>query len=635
MSAFSKNHWATLLAVGLPLLVGGCAGGGLSNPSSGPAPAQQASATHLDALILADRLKAEGNVSSAASMYQQAHQANPGDVRPLMGLGDSFLAMGQNANAAEAYSAALAIQPENLDALRGLGHTRILLGQPQFALTQYQTAVRLAPNDVRALNGLGVAQDQMGDHKAAQQTYRKILAIDPGNSSAKNNMALSLALSGDDEGAIKLLEDISRSSSASTVNRQNLALVYGMSGKFDKAEQVGRADQADDVVRRNIAAWNATSDSEARQQMLKQSLGVELKGRQYTPAAQPTMPLTNLAQASAADQPVYIAPDDGGTLPLITTGKSGQAQSAPAIQSTDVVMKRSTGDSWSDDWDEELVDATDIQQGGTSQSSASAEAPLPPVPESTENGSNGHTQVADAGSTDSKSSPFLPARNVIAEKKPEAQEPKPAQLAAAPARDESEADAQVKVATASPAPAEKAESAAADHTTPAAEVTSTAEVAPTSEAKPAEEPKADLQVTEAKPASDIAVVETQTAEATVKATDLGGAKVYTVQIASYRSETEATAGWTNLTAEQKDLLDGLPHSVAKADLGGTKGIYYRLQAGAFGDKKDAKALCSGLKSRSIDCMVVEATAASTTAAPAKPTQQSMLATDESFIVSAR
>lgn len=635
MSAFSKNHWATLLAVGLPLLVGGCAGGGLSNPSSGSAPAQQASATHLDALILADRLKAEGNVSSAASMYQQAHQANPGDIRPLMGLGDSFLAMGQNANAAEAYSAALAIQPENLDALRGLGHTRILLGQPQFALTQYQTAVRLAPNDLRALNGLGVAQDQMGDHTAAQQTYRKVLAIDPGNSSAKNNMALSLALSGDNEGAIKLLEDVSKSSSASTVNRQNLALVYGMSGKFDKAEQVGRADQADDVVRRNIAAWNATSDSEARQQLLKQSLGVELKGRQYTPAAQPTMPLTNLAQASAADDPVYIAPDDSGNLPLITTGRSAQTQSTPTMQSGDVVMKRTTGDSWSDDWDEELVDATDLQHGGTSQSSASADAPLPPVPEATDNGPTGNTQVADAGSTDSKSSPFLPARNVIAEKKPEAEEAKTAQLTVPPAPESSQTDAQVKVATVSPAPAENAEFGVAEHATPAPEAALTAEATLTTESKSAEEPKADPQVAEAKPASDIAVVETQTAEATVKATDLGGAKVYTVQLASYRSESEATAGWTSLTTEQKDLLAGLPHSVAKADLGGTKGIYYRLQAGTFGDKKDAKALCSGLKSRSIDCMVVEATAAPATATPAKTMQQSMLATDQSFIVGAR
>lgn len=623
MSASSKNHWATLLAVGLPLLVGGCAGGGLSNPESAPAPTQKASTAHLDALILADRLKAEGNVSSAASMYQQAHQANPGDVRPLLGLGDSFLAMGQNANAAEAYGAALAIQPENLDALRGLGHTRILLGQPQFAVTQYQTAVRLAPNDVRALNGLGVAQDQIGDHKAAQETYRKVLAVDPGNQSAKNNMALSLALSGDNDGAIKLLEDISKSSTASTVNRQNLALVYGMSGKLDKAEQIDRADLPDDVVRRNIAAWNATADSEARQQLLKQSLGVELKGRQYSPAAQPTMPLTNLAQASATDEPVYLSTEDNGTLPLITTGKSAQAQSAPAIQTTDVVMKRSTGDSWSDDWDEELVDAADIQRGTTGQAAA-VEAPLPPVPEASTSHS---TQVAEAAPTESSGSPFLPARNVIADKPAQTDEAQPAPTTAAAASDQPKADAEVKMVVTTPGPAESAAAPTAEPTSaqPAA--------APTAEATHSETPAMEPKPAEIAPASDLAVVETKTAEATVTATDLGGAKIYTVQIASYRSESEAATGWNNLTADQKDLLAGLPHSVAKADLGANKGVFYRLQAGAFGDKKDAKALCSGLKSRSIDCMVVEATAAE--AGSAKPTRQSMLATDKSFVVGAR
>ena len=117
---------------------------------------------------------------------------------------------------------------------------------------------------------------------------------------------------------------------------------------------------------------------------------------------------------------------------------------------------------------------------------------------------------------------------------------------------------------------------------------------------------------------------------TAKAIDV--AKVYTVQIASYRSEQEASAGWQTLTTEQSDLLAKLPHAVAKADLGADKGIYYRLQAGSFNDRKDAKALCSDLKDRSIDCMVVEAAPA--TAAPTS-TRQSTLAPNDSFVIGAR
>ena len=96
---------------------------------------------------------------------------------------------------------------------------------------------------------------------------------------------------------------------------------------------------------------------------------------------------------------------------------------------------------------------------------------------------------------------------------------------------------------------------------------------------------------------------------TVTAKTMDVAKLYTVQIASYRSEQEASAGWQALATEQADLLAKLPHAVAKADLGAEKGVFYRLQAGSFSDRKEAKALCSDLKNHSIDCMVVEATPA--------------------------
>jgi cell division septation protein DedD len=119
---------------------------------------------------------------------------------------------------------------------------------------------------------------------------------------------------------------------------------------------------------------------------------------------------------------------------------------------------------------------------------------------------------------------------------------------------------------------------------------------------------------------------------TVTAKTIDVAKVYTVQIASYRSEQEAAAGWQTLATAQADLLGKLPHEVAKADLGAEKGVFYRLQAGAFSDRKDAKALCSNLKDHSIDCMVVEATPA--TATPTS-SQQSMLDPGNSFVIGAR
>jgi Flp pilus assembly protein TadD len=560
--------------------------------------AGQTGAAPTNALAMADRLKAEGNVTSAVSMYQQAHYANPNDIRPLLGLGDSLLAISANADAAQAFSSALAIDPNNLEALRGLGHARILMGQPQFAVTQYQTAVRIAPKDIRSLNGLGVAQDMVGDHAAAQATYKQVLALDPNNQSAKNNLALSLALTGDNAGAIEILEDLSKSAGSTTVNRQNLALVYGVSGQLDQARQVSSADLPPDAVDRNIAAMRANGDEASKQLLLKQSIGVELKGRQYAATAKPIMPLANLAQASATDQPVYISGTEGSAMPVITTGKHTQPAPTAVELTTKTAAKRSTGDDWSDEWDEELVDATDVRGTQTAALAKPADEPHP-----------------------TKQSPFLSSSNAIADDK-----------AATPVEAEAPPKAPAMAATETK-PAAPAATAMEPERPASTTATTTEPTEPTEPTKPVTTEMAAAKVEPATAPEAATTTVTASTSPAVTTTQVAVAKVYTVQLASYRSEAEATAGWQTLTTEQNDLLAKLPHAVAKADLGADKGIYYRLQAGSFSDRQAAKALCSDLQTRSIDCMVVEA-APTETPSPAK-TQQSMATPNSPIVIGAR
>jgi Flp pilus assembly protein TadD len=626
----SNRHWATLLAVGLPLLVAGCAGGGMATHGGPAAPgAPTANASHMDALALADRLKSEGNFSSAVSMYQQANQAHPNDVRPWLGLGECLLAMGSNADAAQAYSGALGIDPNNLEALRGLGHARILLGQPQFALTQYQNALKVAPNDTRILNGLGVAEDMVGDHAAAQKNYHQVLTLDPANQAAKNNLALSLALAGDDAGGIKILEDVSKSASATAVNRQNLALLYGASGQMQQAEQVSRADLPQDAVNRNMAAWGANGDAAQRQELLKQSLGVELKGRQYAPAAKPPTPLTNLAQSSSLEeQPLYMSAQEGDTMPVITTDKP--AKSAQTAQATEVVVRPpTTKDGWSE-WDEQLVDATDVN-GATNTPTAAAPAGAPSAAPST---------ATTAPSQDSGSPRFLSSSNAIADDKPATSATTAESTPAAPATPSKPAatsSAPTQMAAVPSTTSATAEKPATPASAPAAATTTAAEKpvastppTPAAASTPATTPAATTTASATAPAA--AGADSAASSMTVTAKTIDAAKIYTVQIASYRSEQEASARWQALTTKQSDLLGKLPHAVAKADLGAEKGVFYRLQAGSFSDRNAAKALCSDLKNHSIDCMVVEASPAA--AAPTS-TQQSMLAPGDSFVIGAR
>jgi hypothetical protein len=79
---------------------------------------------------------------------------------------------------------------------------------------------------------------------------------------------------------------------------------------------------------------------------------------------------------------------------------------------------------------------------------------------------------------------------------------------------------------------------------------------------------------------------------------------YAVQLASYRSEGRAMLGWSELRGNAPDLLDPVSPVVQRADLGEDRGVVYRLRT-APAVKNDATALCTELKARDIDCMVVK------------------------------
>ncbi len=79
---------------------------------------------------------------------------------------------------------------------------------------------------------------------------------------------------------------------------------------------------------------------------------------------------------------------------------------------------------------------------------------------------------------------------------------------------------------------------------------------------------------------------------------------YAVQLASYLSEARAMLGWSELRGNAPDLLDPVSPVVRRADLGGERGIVYRLRTAPTA-KTDATMLCSELKSRGIDCLVIK------------------------------
>ena len=80
---------------------------------------------------------------------------------------------------------------------------------------------------------------------------------------------------------------------------------------------------------------------------------------------------------------------------------------------------------------------------------------------------------------------------------------------------------------------------------------------------------------------------------------------FRVQLAAVRSESEAREVWERLQKTYPGLLGTLQPQVARTDLGTGRGVYYRLQAGPLSEKTLAEMLCGSLKSRKVECLVVQ------------------------------
>ena len=75
-----------------------------------------------------------------------------------------------------------------------------------------------------------------------------------------------------------------------------------------------------------------------------------------------------------------------------------------------------------------------------------------------------------------------------------------------------------------------------------------------------------------------------------------------VQIASQRSEAEASASFRALQGKYPSVLGSRTPLIKRADLG-EKGTYYRAMVGPFGSSEEAAQMCGSLKSAGGQCVV--------------------------------
>jgi cell division septation protein DedD len=75
-----------------------------------------------------------------------------------------------------------------------------------------------------------------------------------------------------------------------------------------------------------------------------------------------------------------------------------------------------------------------------------------------------------------------------------------------------------------------------------------------------------------------------------------------VQVASVKNEDVAKSTWARLQSAHGDVMANLRMQAVRVDLG-ERGVWYRVQAGPL-DEKQAQSVCSTLKTRKADCVLV-------------------------------
>ncbi|MBY0321315.1 MAG: SPOR domain-containing protein [Reyranella sp.] len=117
-------------------------------------------------------------------------------------------------------------------------------------------------------------------------------------------------------------------------------------------------------------------------------------------------------------------------------------------------------------------------------------------------------------------------------------------------------------------------------------------------------------VTPGAPAPAPAVTETKPAAPTESGPSIaslidnmsGPAGGWRVQVASVKNEDVAKSTWARLQSAHGDVMANLRMTAVRVDLG-DKGVWYRVQGGPL-DEKQAQSVCSTLKTRKADCVLV-------------------------------
>ncbi len=154
------------------------------------------------AMALAERQQAAGNLAQAESTLRQILQARPRQASALHLLGVVVHQQGKTELAIDLLTQAIEIEPRQAVYRANLGEMCRIVGRLDQAIESGEAALAIDPNAVGALSNLGIAHYDCGDFERAEHYQKRALAIDPRWLPALNNLGSIRRAQEDRDGAI-------------------------------------------------------------------------------------------------------------------------------------------------------------------------------------------------------------------------------------------------------------------------------------------------------------------------------------------------------------------------------------------------------------------------------------------------
>lgn len=492
----------------------------------------------------------KGNAGTAMRLYAMAGQKDPNNPDPALAMAKILRKTQKLDQALDLYKRISKRFPEIAEPHAGIGY--VLLGQdkPYLAAKAFELAVEMDPDNAKSLGGLALSLDTAGEHEKAQGYYRLAIEKAPNNLTYQNNLALSLALSGRTDQAIAMLKVITGHPNSTAQHRQNLALVYGMAGKSVEAMKYSRMDLSEPAARNNALYFEALNGTK----------GMDQNDQSYTMAAK-KQEERQVSKAPAQATEPETALNIGGTYQKISTTAKTSAHKSNGEHHVDrhrtqMAIARADAATSSSQMAEPVVAAAPTN-------SVNSDVMLPPVAAAPMEKAHGTKPVAKI------TTPVAHKASV-----------------ADPAVD------QESYVTASAKPAEKsapeAKSVAMAKVEPVVKIEHSPKAAPTAKVEPVSYKMPDAPVFTPKAVNP-------------KVAALSTDQLYFVQLASFKTEERAHYAWDQMSKTHTNLLTSYEPIFTETDLGGEKGVFYRVRIGSFDNKQLAGALCENLKVVGQDC----------------------------------